>query len=240
MPRTIWIGDVHGCSPELNDLLTLLGPVDSDRVVFVGDLVARGPDTKEVLRIARELSAPCVRGNHEHRMILARRAQLSGETGPRLSPSHQQVLGDLLPEDWTYLEALPLSLEFPEHDVCVVHAGMLPGVPLSEQQAWTLMHIRSLTSLGAPSDRYAERSWAVDYLSGPHIVFGHNAQGGLQLHPRATGLDTACVYGDRLTALVLEEGQLPPPPSERGDCIFSVPARECYVEFGLRSGSKKK
>jgi diadenosine tetraphosphatase ApaH/serine/threonine PP2A family protein phosphatase len=234
--RTIWIGDVHGCAPELDDLLAILALSEGDEVVFVGDLVARGPDTVRVLEIARALSAASVRGNHEHRMILAHRARQNGERGPRLSPSHQKVLSDLKEEDWRYLESLPLSLEFPDHKVRVVHAGVVPNLELSAQEAWTLMHIRSLTSLGAASDRYSERSWAADYDQEPHVVFGHNAQAGLQLHPHATGLDTACVYGGRLSALVLEKGQGVPPPAERQACIVSVPARQQYVDFGLRLG----
>jgi hypothetical protein len=232
--RTIWIGDVHGCAVELRDLLDLIGPTRDDRVVFVGDLVARGPDTAGVLKLVRELGAPCVRGNHEHRLIHAHQARLRGLKGPRLGPSHMHLLETLLEEDWIMLENLPLSLEFPEHQVRVVHAGVAPGIPLKGQQAWTLMHIRSLTRHGAPSDRYSQESWAASYQEDPHIIFGHNAQAGLQLHRYATGLDSACVYGGRLSALVLERGKTPPPPEERSPYIFSVPARTRYVDYGPR------
>ncbi len=234
MSRTIWIGDVHGCADELRDLLECLHPGADDQVVFVGDLVARGPDTAGVLRIARDLGALCVRGNHEHRLIHAHQARMNGQRGPRLGPSHMRLLDTLSDEDWVQLDALPLSLEFPDHEIRVVHAGVAPGVPLKSQQAWTLMHIRSLTKLGSPSDRYSPRSWALSYHQQPHIVFGHNAQAGLQLHPYATGLDSACVYGGRLSALVLEAGQTPPPAEERAACIVSVPARARYVDYGPR------
>lgn len=234
MGRSIWIGDVHGCADELEDLLAQLGPVHGDQVIFVGDLVARGPDTPRVLKIARELQAPCVRGNHEHRLIHAHQARLAGDRGPRLGPSHRPLLDLLTDEDWAFLAALPLSLEFPDHNVTVVHAGVAPGMPLREQQPWTLMHVRSLTTHGAPSDRYSETSWAEKYSGPEHIVFGHNAQAGLQLHDHATGLDTACVYGGALTALVLDAGQHPPPPSERMDCLVSVLSLARYVDYGPR------
>lgn len=207
-------------------------PGSEDRVVFVGDLVARGPDTPSVLRYARELGALSVRGNHEHRMLLAHRARKENKRGPRLGPSHQRLLHELSEEDWQQLEALPLHLEFPDHGVLVVHAGVQPGVPLEEQQAWALMHMRSLTRHGAPSDRYSPTSWAAHYHEGPHVVYGHNAQAGLELHDNATGLDSGCCYGGRLSALVLKQGQAPPPTAERGDCIVSVPAYERYMPTG--------
>lgn len=234
MARTIWIGDVHGCAGELRDLLEIIGPSSDDRVVFVGDLVARGPDTKGVLRLARELGAVCVRGNHEHRLIVARQAKLRGQKVPRLGPSHKELLDTLDEQEWEQLEALPLSLDFPEHDVRVVHAGLAPGIALPLQQAWTLMHIRSLTKWGSPSDRYSSESWAAAYKEHPHVVFGHNAQAGLQLHECATGLDTACVYGGRLTALVLPAGTAPPAQHERMSAIISVPSRGRYVDYGPR------
>lgn len=234
MGRTVWIGDVHGCADELEELLAAVGVTREDRVVFVGDLVARGPDSRRVLRIVRELGALAVRGNHEQRMLVSHQARLRGDAPPRLGPAHLQLLGELEEEDWAQLAALPLSLEFPEHGVRVVHAGVAPGVTFEEQQAWTLLHIRSLTSLGAPSDRYSPVSWAESYVGPPHVVFGHNAQAGLQVFRDATGLDTACVYGGSLSALVLSAGQAPPSVGERLDAIVAVPARARYVDYGPR------
>jgi len=220
---------------ELTELLERIAVVTADQVVFVGDLVARGPDTPGVLRLARELNAQAVRGNHEHRLLLAHAARKSGERLPRLGSSHAALLKELKEEDWGYLESMPLSLEFSEHNVRAVHAGVVPGVPFLEQQAWTLMHIRSLTGHGAPSDRFSQNSWTEHYTESPHIVFGHNAQAGLQLASHATGLDTACVYGGSLSALVLEAGQLPPPSSERAQAIVSVRSHDRYVNYGPRA-----
>jgi hypothetical protein len=230
--RTIWIGDVHGCADELEDLLGALGLGAEDLVVFVGDLVARGPDTARVLALARSMGALAVRGNHEQRLLLAHQARVEGHRPPRLGASHQKLLTVLNDEDWALLAALPLWLDFPEHDVRVVHAGVQPRVPFSEQQPWTLLHIRSLTALGAPSDRFTPVSWAEAYDESPHLVFGHNAQAGLQLHRAATGLDTACVYGGSLTALVLGAGERPLPPAARSAQLVAVPARRRYVGYG--------
>jgi len=79
VPRTIVIGDVHGCANELTELLSKLAVVQSDRVVFVGDLVARGPDSHRMLRLVRELSTLTVRGNHKEHLLAARTATLRGK-----------------------------------------------------------------------------------------------------------------------------------------------------------------
>jgi hypothetical protein len=88
---TIIIGDVHGCADELSELLGRVGPGAGDQVVFVGDLVARGPDSPGVLRLVRELGARAVRGNHEERLLAARAARRKGEQGPRLGAAHLSV-----------------------------------------------------------------------------------------------------------------------------------------------------
>lgn len=225
---------MHGCADELATLLDKLALTSTDQVIFVGDLVARGPDSPRVLRLAREVGAQAVRGNHEQLVLYAWQEKSAGRPGPRLGLAHQVVLEGLQEEDWDYLSTLPLHLDFPEHGVRVVHAGVVPGVPFEQQQAWTLLHIRSLTSGGAASNRFADVSWAESYKEEPHIVFGHNARKGLQLLPQATGIDTGCVYGGSLTALVLDAGTPPPPPEERQDACVSVPALKNYVQHGPR------
>jgi hypothetical protein len=82
------------------------------------------------------------------------------------------------------------------------------------------------------SDADAGVLWGARYEGPPHVVFGHNARPEPQLHPWATGLDTGCVYGGKLTALVLDEGERVP----RGE---RVRARLRSVRAGRRYyGSK--
>lgn len=232
--RTILIGDVHGCADELQALLERVAYEPGDSVCFVGDLLARGPDALGVLRIFRETRARSVLGNHEDRLLEARAARAGGSAGPRLSPSHERVLSQLSDEDWALLESWPLYLELPAHGVRVVHAGVVPGVPIARQRRKDLLKMRALEEDGSATNSWRERSWARDYDEEPHIVFGHNAVSGIQIHPHATGLDSGCVYGGRLTAMVLEDGQPPPPISRRDEVLFSVPAKRRYVDFGPR------
>ncbi len=238
MGRTLIIGNVHGCAAELDALLARLAVGEADRVVFVGDLLARGPDSRGVLAKVRALGARSVLGNHEERLLAARDARSRGEPGPRMGPAHRRVFDELDDDDWALLESLPLSIELPEHELRVVHAGVVPGVPFEEQDPWLLTHIRTIDAEGIPSNRFGGTLWGADYDGGPHVVFGHNARLTPQLHPHATGIDTGCVYGGRLTAMVLEAGQKPPPIEERASVLVNVPAQHTYVDYGgkLRAG----
>jgi hypothetical protein len=229
MGRTLIVGDVHGCAGELGSLLEALSPGADDQVLFVGDLVARGPDSRGVLALYRAVRGRSVLGNHEARLLEARRARSEGHKRPRLAPPDYALLHQLSESDWALLEGLPLHWPLPEHDAVIVHAGIAPELPVEAQDAWTLTHVRSLDTAGRPSERHDGELWATRYHSGPHIVFGHNSRVGLQLQPRATGLDTGCVYGGRLSALVLPRGRpIPTDVEERRQLLHSVPAARRY------------
>jgi len=231
MARSIFIGDVHSCAAELAELLAAVAVSAEDQVFFVGDLLSRGPDPLGVLELFRTLRARSAIGNHEQRLVAARHARQRGEPGPKLGSSHAQVVALLEDEDWAILESLPLWIDVPENDVRVVHAGIVPGVPFEQQDPWMLTHIRSIDERGKPSEKWGTL-WGSLYQDEPHIVFGHNARQRPQLHAHATGLDTACVYGGALTALVLPEGAAPPPVSTRLDALVSVRARRAYSDYG--------
>src|ERR1044072_2596026 len=66
----IFIGDVHGTFDELLELINKLNydPLN-DHLIFVGDLVAKGPKSIEVVKLIRSLGASCVRGNHDDKVL---------------------------------------------------------------------------------------------------------------------------------------------------------------------------
>jgi hypothetical protein len=218
--RTLFIGDVHGCADELDALLKECGWQPGERVVLVGDLVAKGPDSAGVVRRARELGMIAVRGNHDEHVLRWHHGY--AKPGKKLKPEHQRVLDTLTAADWEYLAALPLYLRFPELNVLAVHAGLVPGVALKEQRREHLLNLRSISSNGAPSKRVSDGTPWASHWQGPELVlFGHDAVRGLQRHKHAFGLDSGCVYGGQLTAYVLPEGR-----------FYSVPARRSYMSLG--------
>jgi len=236
MGKTLIVGDVHGCRRELEALLDRAAFTAGDRLIFVGDLVARGPDSLGVLDVVRRTGALVVRGNHEQKLLTwkeAKMARLRGDPARevKLGPIHAALAQALRPIDWSILDTSLLWLDLPEHGIRVVHAGVDPTLAIDRTKPSTLMRIRTITAQGRPSEREGVVLWATRYVGPPHVVFGHNAAPGLQLHRWATGLDTGCVYGGRLTALVLGEGQrIPMAFAARRALLASQPALRMYSE----------
>jgi hypothetical protein len=215
---TLIVGDVHGCRAELEQLLELADFKTGDHLVLVGDTVARGPDSRGVLELARQKGASVVRGNHDAKLLAWRR----GET-VKMGAVHLEVARSLRDADWQVLEGSSLYLDLPEHDVRVVHAGVIPGIPIEEQKPETLLYVRTVRVDGH------EVLWGEAYVGPPHVVFGHNAPQKLQIHPWATGLDTGCVYGGALTGLRLATNQrVPADRAQRMALLVSVPAARVY------------
>jgi len=226
--RTVVIGDVHGCREELEALLAAVGFAPRvDRAVFVGDLVARGPDARGVLELVRRYGAHAVRGNHEDHL-------LRGRIDPtRVSGEYRRLAEEFSAEDWRTLEAMPLWLDLPEHELRVVHAGVVPGRPIEDTPPDALLRIRAIDERGGwTDDKKAPVLWGTVYEGPPHVVFGHNALAEPQLCEWATGIDTGCVYGGRLTALVLGAGEPVPRGSGALTRLVSVPAKRVYRAIG--------
>ena len=224
MAITVIVGDVHGCSAELEDLLESLGFTEGrDRLVSVGDVVAKGPDSQGALGMARRLGARVVRGNHEDKLLGAR------TRGDALGPDHASLAQALSEEQWAMLGAMPLWIDLPEHGLRVVHAGVPPGVAPEEAPPDALLRMRTIDAHGRwSSEPDAGSLWGSLYNGPPHIVFGHHARTDPQFHPWATGIDTGCVYGGRLTAVVLADGEQMPRGNAARAVLRDVKARRKY------------
>ena len=91
--------------------------------------------------------------------------------------------------------------------------------PFTKQKPMTLMAIRTVD----------DELWGARYQGPPHVVFGHNAPTGIQIHRWATGLDSGCVYGGALTAMVLDANQKVPAGREaRWKVLVSERARKMW------------
>jgi len=202
--RLIAIGDIHGCHAEFAELLGRLELTKDDRLILLGDLVNRGPDSNKVIDLARQHRALSLLGNHELRLLKYRR------TGDKkyLKETDLDTASKLRDEDWRYLEAMSLTFEEPELNVVFVHGGFLPGEPWQKQPAEVVTRIQVIDRDGRPAkrgDAPGAPSWA-DFWSGPpFVVYGHTSRPEIYKLKWSLGIDTACCMGGSLTAYILPE-----------------------------------
>ena len=197
--RLIAIGDIHGCHLEFADLLARLAPQPGDRVVLLGDLVNRGPDSCAVIEQARTHLAIALLGNHERRLLEYRRTG----AGSRLKDEDRLTVARLRSADWAFLEAMPLTYEAPEYEAVFVHGGFLPTSPWRGQPAEVVTRIQVIDSQGRPARRAdvpGAPPWADMWRGPPTVVYGHTPRREIYRRKWSLGIDTGCVLGGRLTA----------------------------------------
>ncbi len=202
--RVIAIGDVHGCRAELAELLDRVAPARGDRIVLLGDLVNRGPDSTGVIDLARASGALSLLGNHERRLLEFRR------TGDRdkLKEDDLRTIAQLRPEHWAYLETMLLTYPLPEIDTVLVHGGFLPGTPWQEQPASVVTRIQVVDRDGKPRRRVECPDcppWADLWRGPPFVVYGHTPRDEIYQLEWSVDIDTACAAGGHLTACILPE-----------------------------------
>jgi protein phosphatase len=236
------IGDVHGCAGELCELLKRLGyavRLDGDgearradttapagrRAVFVGDLVDRGPASSDVVRIVMAMvarrQALAVIGNHDDRFL----RWLKGND-VKLSHGLERTVEQYGHESDAFKEAtraflarLPSYVWLDDGRLVVAHAGlreqMLGRNTLTVRRFCLYGDISGkLDAQGLP-ERF---NWAIDYAGEPTVVYGHTPVGEPAWQGNSVCIDTACVFGGKLTALRWPEAE-----------IVAVPAQQTYA-----------
>lgn len=213
--RTIVVGDVHGCLEELRELLEKVKYLPLvDRLIFVGDLIDRGPDPAGVVRFCRERDLECTMGNHEYQFLRWYKGNKH--------LTKRQGYEEFTDEDVSYINRMPYSLKLSD-DLWVVHAGVKPNLPLDKQAKDDLIFLRytdsdrNFISLRKISKGKGEGAmfWT-EFWEGPaSIIYGHNVHSYenplvTEVAPgvKCYGIDTGCCFGGRLTALIVETGEM--------------------------------
>jgi serine/threonine protein phosphatase 1 len=195
------IGDVHGCAEELRALIQKLPLRRDSLVIFLGDYIDRGPDSRGVVDTILDLQqycrVICLLGNHE----LMLREFLDGSDSRRVARfiynGGSATLASYADHDGVFVmpeehRAFFDSLKYHhiEGDHCFVHAGL----PTSVEEIDIAIHGEEMVWMrqrpGMPEPNYSKI-----------IVHGHSAIPEIDIQPRRINLDTACVYGRRLTAM---------------------------------------
>lgn len=227
------IGDVHGCYYELEKLLQKLGyvwrddvkcyyyPDNSRQIVYVGDLIDRGPHSSKVLRLVMNQvkygAALMCMGNHDDkymRYLMGQKVKFSED----LQKTIDQVKRDLDEEEVKYFlkERSFLFHLLDEGKLVVAHAGWHKSLKKPtdyRNRAWCLYG----PSLGVKKNGFPERvDWVqyrllIDRITlydktfvrepPPYIVYGHQPYKEARIEKRTIGIDTGCVFGGKLSAL---------------------------------------
>jgi len=228
MERTIVIGDIHGCLDELKLLLKEIAfSKERDRLISVGDLVDRGPDSPGVIRYLISQNAECVQGNHDTKLLryakhVERAKHNKNYRNPMLkSEEREAIVAAMTDKELNWLSNLPYYIRLPEFNAVVVHAGVLSGRPIEQQTKEVLTMVRyvepnpphRMLSLVMPGFNRPENSvyWPSLYYGSENIIFGHNVMdltnptifdcpGGA----KAFGIDTGACFGGRLTCMIFD------------------------------------
>eukprot|EP01038_Epipyxis_sp_PR26KG_P006455 gene6455-8879_t len=235
--RVICIGDVHGCADELCDLLREVEYMPGDMVLLLGDLVAKGPKSLDVIRLAMDIGALSVRGNHDQEVI-RQGLQYYRQSGKYTTQSarevalksveHLKLALKLSLKEFGWLCKLPYYIRSDDLGSLFVHAGFRSDLSFDQQQPWAMMTMRSVLPNGKILSRCIYNyPWASHWRGPLTVYFGHDAARGLQKFPNAIGIDTGCVYGGNLTAIILPD-----------KTYVSVPARKAYLDYGKSSSHK--
>ncbi|MET9412681.1 polynucleotide kinase-phosphatase [Streptomyces klenkii] len=231
------IGDIHGCSSELETLLTKLGYEDGVHpggrtAVFVGDLVDRGPDSPGVLRRVMGMvasgNALCVPGNHENKLgrwLKGKKVQHShglAETIEQLErvDAEDPAFRERVRE---FIDGLVSHYVLDDGKLVVCHAG-LP----EKYHGRTSGRVRSHALYGDTTGETDEFGlpvrypWAEDYRGRAAVVYGHTPNPSATWLNNTICLDTGAVFGGKMTALRWPERELVDVPAEQ---VWYEPAR---------------
>ncbi|MDD9960614.1 MAG: polynucleotide kinase-phosphatase [Gammaproteobacteria bacterium] len=233
------VGDVHGCFDELHALLGQLGYVvkldagrfalshpEGRRLVFLGDLIDRGPGVVACLRLVMDAvedgMAFCVPGNHETKLLRKLRGR-----DVRLTHGLEETLEQLAAEPpefrdqvASFIDGLVSHYVFDGGRLAVAHAGMKEN--LLNRSSRVVRDFALFGDTTGETDEFGlpvRYDWAAEYRGETAIVYGHTPVATPEWVNRTICIDTGCVFGGHLTALRYPEREL-----------VSVPAAKTYYE----------
>lgn len=211
MSKLIIYGDIHGCYNELIFLRKKINPKKNDTEVCVGDIMTKGQDSIKTLDFIIAHKIQSVLGNHEDKLLRYLTHQKSNKKNPIcLDSDEQNIIDNLTNEHIKYLENSPLYLKF--EDITVVHGGIQNHIDLDNLSKRAIQNILRLRYLDKDENFVAYEKeddnsvfWA-DVYGGANgfVVYGHQWFNEVKENKYSLGIDTGCIYGNKLSAVIFE------------------------------------
>lgn len=192
------VGDIHGCLDELLKALDSVGfNVFKDHLISVGDLVDRGPKTREVLEFVMNLPHfHSVQGNHDNRLYRYLKGN-NVKMGHGLTETLKQIDGMDKAKLFEFFDKMPYIIKVQNN--YIVHAGFNPTRPPDKQTREDCLYIRFFGGkdyFDNQNGKFWYQSLPVDY---PNVFFGHEVHlGTCGVQPNAFAMDGGCVFGGDL------------------------------------------
>jgi bis(5'-nucleosyl)-tetraphosphatase (symmetrical) len=212
MNKLIIYGDIHGCYKEFKSLRKNINPQINDIEVCVGDIITKGKDSIKTLRYIQEHNIQSVLGNHEDKIIRYLEHEKFTKKNPiTLDIDEQKIVNQLDEKDIIFLKNMPLYLKFGK--VTVLHGGIQNHQKLSEitkKEKSKILRMRYLDKeqnfITYGKENKDSIFWA-DIYDGNQgcIVHGHQWFKEPYVGKHTIGIDTGCVYGNKLSAVIFEE-----------------------------------
>lgn len=209
--RFIIVGDVHGCYDELQQLLTKTkyNP-NEDIVILTGDLIDRGPKSKEVIDFVRNNdNVYAILGNHDNKFMRYLRGNpVNTQSLEQTIVSCEEYLKSKVEktELLHFFEDLPYMITLPQN-YYVVHAGINPKYPIINQPPEVMMYMNGLMADGSMSKPFVTEGvtwwWDIPRDNPSTIIYGHTVTDKDFHRGDTIAVDGGCVFGGKLRAAVL-------------------------------------
>jgi serine/threonine protein phosphatase 1 len=206
-PRTIAIGDIHGCATALAALIAGLKPTSRDTIVMLGDAVDRGPDSKgclaQLLELRERTNLVCILGNHEQMLVEA-------------------VEGDIPVQEWLYHGGAQTldsyGKGFGVNGIAAEHVDFIrTWVDVHETEGHFFAHGNYVATRPLDRQPWIDLRWQslkwhtpAAHMSGKTAILGHTSQkqGTILNVGHLVCIDTYCCGGFWLTALDVTTGRV--------------------------------
>jgi len=218
--QIIIYGDLHGCFDEFIALRAKINPSDEDREILIGDIVDRGSKSNELFTYVRENGIESIMGNHEYKYYRYKKhndkLKESGKKNPmQFTDDKLKIFNNFSDADLEFLQTLPFFIKI--DNLTLVHAGLLNKIDLetaTKKELEYLLWIRYLDKDGKPLSLGMEdenSNYWTDIYNGEEgiIIYGHEPFNQVRIDKFSIGIDTGCVYGNRLSACIFKDTKNP-------------------------------